>query len=355
MAISILAVVSALLAALGARAALQRSVARQLTLAAPPGVVEEGFVTLGGLEQWVSIRGERVTNPVLLVLHGGPGASYTVLTPDLRCWERFFTVVQWDRRGVGKTLGRHGRRGGAVTFERMQADCIELRAVLEQRFPGRPVVLLSSSAGTMVGLPLAATHPSLFAAYVAADFNPGLAACEAVSGPATRAWAKVNASASERRFLDRLGDQPTQWEVRRYQRLAMLRDRSAGPGRTLSAIFLPRMLRSPTHSWSDLRDLVRGLSSATHELFEQMVAFDAAAVAPALELPFVIVQGADDVQTPVTAARTYFDLVSAPTKQFLVLPGRGHMGAFVDPEAVLETLRGLVAAPRPATLLTHTG
>jgi hypothetical protein len=33
------------------------------------------FVSLGGLEQWISIRGEDRSNPVLHVVHGGPGEA----------------------------------------------------------------------------------------------------------------------------------------------------------------------------------------------------------------------------------------------------------------------------------------
>jgi pimeloyl-ACP methyl ester carboxylesterase len=42
---------------------------------------------------------------VLLVLHGGPGWPNAVFTLPLRSWEGHFTVVQWDHRGAGKTLG----------------------------------------------------------------------------------------------------------------------------------------------------------------------------------------------------------------------------------------------------------
>ena len=41
----------------------------------PNGIAESRYVRIGGIDQWVQIRGENTENPVLFVLHGGP-ASY---------------------------------------------------------------------------------------------------------------------------------------------------------------------------------------------------------------------------------------------------------------------------------------
>lgn len=61
-------------------------------------------VVLGDAEQWISIRGVDDSNPVLLYLHGGPGGS---ALPALRHYnhelEQYFTVVNWDQRGAGKS------------------------------------------------------------------------------------------------------------------------------------------------------------------------------------------------------------------------------------------------------------
>ena len=40
-------------------------------------VAEIKYLRLGGLDQWVMIRGERLTNPPLILLRGGPGFSDT--------------------------------------------------------------------------------------------------------------------------------------------------------------------------------------------------------------------------------------------------------------------------------------
>ena len=60
---------------------------------------------LGGSKQWVLIRGSNIKNPLLLFLHGGPGMPTMYLAHDFqRDLEQSFIVVQWDRRGAGKSF-----------------------------------------------------------------------------------------------------------------------------------------------------------------------------------------------------------------------------------------------------------
>lgn len=123
---------------------------------------ESSFIPLGGIEQWVSIRGEDPTNPALLLVHGGPGAPLSIFTPQLRAWERHFNVVQWDQRCAGKTYRRHGC--GELSFDLLASDGLQLAARLRERF-GR-VVLVGSSAGSIIALRMALEQPELFMAYV---------------------------------------------------------------------------------------------------------------------------------------------------------------------------------------------
>jgi pimeloyl-ACP methyl ester carboxylesterase len=68
------------------------------------GVQEQMVITLGGTRQAISIRGADRANPILVYVHGGPGAVEMPLAWTFeRPWEDFFTVVQWDQRGAGKS------------------------------------------------------------------------------------------------------------------------------------------------------------------------------------------------------------------------------------------------------------
>ena len=52
--------------------ALPQDLARQAPLARmPERVVVEMFVRIGGIEQWITIKGDDRNNPVVLFLHGG--------------------------------------------------------------------------------------------------------------------------------------------------------------------------------------------------------------------------------------------------------------------------------------------
>src|SRR4051794_7329902 len=99
------AVLTAPAAALAGYRGLRRAAhARRLRITTPRGIDEAGFVRIGGIDQWISVRGDDLSNPVILELHGGPGATNLPYAARTRAWERHFTLVRWDMRGAGKTF-----------------------------------------------------------------------------------------------------------------------------------------------------------------------------------------------------------------------------------------------------------
>ena len=71
------------------------------------GISESQYFEINNTQQYVLIRGHDVNNPVLLFLHGGPGASETSMLRKCNSeLEKHFTVVYWDQRNAGNSYDK---------------------------------------------------------------------------------------------------------------------------------------------------------------------------------------------------------------------------------------------------------
>src|SRR6266446_1283995 len=128
--------------------------ARTYAITTPNGIDEARYVEVGGLQQWITIRGEDRNNPVLLFLHGGPGdATNPWGYAGFRSWLKHFTVVQWDQRGAGRTLGKNGPSlAPTITIDRMAQEGIELTELLRKTLQKEKIVLVGHSWGSILGV-----------------------------------------------------------------------------------------------------------------------------------------------------------------------------------------------------------
>jgi pimeloyl-ACP methyl ester carboxylesterase len=127
-------------------------------------IEEASLIRIGGIEQWVTIRGDDRRNPVLLFLHGGPGDVQSPFVSTYAPYEKDFVLVQWDQRGAGRTFVKNGAAG--VTLEKLIADGIDLAEQLHRRFAAAPLILFGHSWGTIIASGMAQQRPELFTAYV---------------------------------------------------------------------------------------------------------------------------------------------------------------------------------------------
>ena len=148
--------------------ALRNRNAQDYAITDPNGIDEAKYVEVGGIEQWITIRGDDRKNPVLLLLHGGPGdATNPWGYAGFRSWLKYFTVVQWDQRGAGRTLGRNGPSlAPTITIDRMTQDGIELAELLRKALQKDKIVLVGHSFGSILGVFMVKARPDLFYAYV---------------------------------------------------------------------------------------------------------------------------------------------------------------------------------------------
>src|SRR6266487_1186826 len=137
-----------------------------LLVGLPGSIATLEQVTLGGSQQWITIRGKSAHNPVLLYLGiGGPGAGgFPASGMTLAPLENHFVVVNWDQPGTGKSY--NAVPIPTLTVERFVSDAHELTQLLRTRFHQEKIYVMGLSWGTILGIKLVQQYPDLFSAYI---------------------------------------------------------------------------------------------------------------------------------------------------------------------------------------------
>ncbi|HEV8364773.1 MAG TPA: alpha/beta hydrolase [Gemmatimonadaceae bacterium] len=308
----------------------------------PNGIDEGKYVTIGGIEQWITIRGEDRSNPVLLFLHGGPGdATNPWAYAALRAWLRKFTLVQWDQRGAGKTLGKNGRSlGSTITLERMVRDGIELTELLRKTLDQNKVILVGHSFGSILGVFMVKARPDLYHAFVGTGQVVDPARNYAVAYDELLNAAENAGELRAVRDLKEIGAPP--WKdgrgygvQRRWANIFEHADVFLGSVFGLA-------LAAPGYSARDVNDWLDGQSLSAEHLVPETSALEAQKLAGKFAVPVFVIQGAQDFTTPTSLARKFVSSISAPRKAFIPIEGGGHFAVFMKSDAFLAALAARV-------------
>ena len=316
--------------------------ARDYAVTTPNGIDEANYVKIGGLEQWITIRGEDRKNPVLLFLHGGPGdATNPWGYAGFRDWLKYFTVVQWDQRGAGRTFGRNGAAAAStITIERMVQDGVELSELLSKRLQKDKIVLVGHSWGSILGVFMAKKRPELFYAFVGTG---------QVADP-TRNYAVAHAALVERasregnsRALQELNEvgPPPYKDGKGFAVQRKWANLFEG-GDVFIASMLGFALTAPGYSPGDIHDWFEGQSVSAEHLVPQTSVLDPKLLGGEFALPVFVIQGAEDFTTPTSLAKTYLNSLHAPRKAFGTIGGAGHFAVFTKQDVFLKELKARV-------------
>lgn len=315
----------------------QRQRRRLLQIDGERAVREEGFCWIGGIEQWVTVRGHDHANPVMLIVHGGPGSPYTPFNSWIRRWEQEFTIAQWDQRGGGKTFIRAGNTAPALSLERLVDDGIELVEHLLGRF-GQQVLLVGSSVGSLTASIMVRRRPELFGGFIATNVL--------APDPHGERYRDLLASAQESnstkaiRTLERIGPDQHRWSPEdslAFSKLAIALSQDVPD--MVYDLMLPALMYDPTLTMRDIRAFDEAMTTSLQVLQPEYQDYDYAALGHEYAVPVTFVQGAGDRISPAGLARRYFEAISAPQKRFLTIAGAGHLVEFADRAQFLSVLR----------------
>jgi pimeloyl-ACP methyl ester carboxylesterase len=298
----------------------------------PNSIASLEKVRIGGVDQWLIIRGQDINKPVLLFLSGGPGASEAarVLRFNQEL-EKHFVVVIWEQRGCGKSYpSRHPTSD--LTVEQYAADIIELSDILRARFDEQKIYLVGHSWGAIIGVRAVQARPDLFHAYV------GTAQMVDVRETDQVIYAMVmehSRQAGDTKFVQTLEEQgeppylgksPIQPYATLFGREYAIYEASniKDPEYRRDGDILMLMLKQPEYGWLDRLYYLLGLMNTFNVVYPQLQEMDFRLDAPSLELPVYIVLGRHDMNNPYQIPEEYFNLLQAPTKQLDFFEDSGH-------------------------------
>ena len=313
-------------------------------------------VQLGGITQWIRIRGTSAANPVLLLMQQGPGFP---IINETRAWEQRlgleadFTVIYWDQRGTGLSalpLGREGRFG--ITPELMVSDTIALLELLRDRY-GRKPFIAGFSFGATYAARAAVLRPDLVAAIVGTGMDIDIPFAEHHMYHWALAEARKRGNQRAVRQLEKIGPPPhlgtKQFTTRARWVMnfggVIVGDTWNGQARTLAA----SLLRSPDYSPAAVLRTVRGVTSSLAALLPLLASTDLVTTVPRLDVPIILVQGRLDQVAPGAAAQRFYDALAAPSKQLIWFEHSAHTPQYEEPARFRDVLLTLRASDLAAT------
>lgn len=153
---------------LWARKAIQEHLKLSYSVQDSEGIEELFPLQVCGIEQWIHIRGRNRNNPVLLFVHGGPasgGGWIGTMDAVQRPWEDYFTVVQWDQRGMGKSDCVANEKTDA-SVDRIIEDANQVVRYLRRYLKQEKIFVLGHSWGSVTAMHMIKCHPDWYYAYV---------------------------------------------------------------------------------------------------------------------------------------------------------------------------------------------
>jgi proline iminopeptidase len=306
-------------------------------------------ITLGGVPQWLTIRGANESLPLLLFLHGGPGSPQTGAQHKYNAaLEQHYLVVNWDQRGAGKSYNPMIPKE-TMNVAQLIADAHELTLYLLERFGQSKLFLMGHSIGAMLGMLFSKQYPELVQAHVAINLpvhrkleeelsydyvleraeavnnRKAMAALKKIGPPVNGIYDSTEGLVVQRTWLTKLGGVT-------YRKNAML-------------ININYMLSSHLN-WREKLSFMKGFAFSADCLWNELCGINLFTLVPEVQVPVYIIMGRHD-RIVQNLSEQYFEVLQAPQKELIIFEKSGHLALFEEPqhfnELMIHKVRALAA------------
>lgn len=316
------------------------------------GVEFYGFLELGGIKQYVQIRGENRDNPVIVFVHGGPGFPITYLsTHHQQYLEDSFTLVNYDQRGSGRTYYENEHVNDELSPQVLEQDLDELVDYLCDTLEKEKVIIMGQSWGTVLGINYVKDKPEKVETYIGVgqviNFDEGkIYSAEKAMDTANEEDREIlKGSIDKFRETTSIGDV----DVENLESLILTSGKYLSSGKELSGLKQMWLgLTSPTMNLDDMKWFLKASSTEKIISLEKPLInymyydFDIYDFDGTYDVPIYFVQGTNDYITPTGMVEEYFNELDHGDKKMILQDAGGHTPFLDDPESFAAIIKDLL-------------
>jgi len=301
---------------------------------------------LGGLDQYLIIRGADTTKPVMLFLHGGPGSPEFSFMKEMNpSIENDFLMVYWEQRGSGKSFSEN-IPVESMTMEQMVSDTRDLSEMLCRRFNRDKIYLAGHSWGSLLGIKTAYQYPELYHAFIGIGQVAHQYRAEEVSFAWIREQAEQNQDDKALRkindmvFPDSLATS-AEWMNFLPAERKFVNKYGGGISHDIRSMWpvIKIVLKTKEYTPGDKIRFGRGSMFSLDKLWPDVMNTNLFNTIDSMEVPVFIFQGKYDYQTSYIVAKEFYEQLKAPEKAFYTFENAAHSPVFENPDRFNDILR----------------
>lgn len=303
----------------------------------------DGYVEVGGVSQYLNIRGENETAPVLLLVHGGPGFSDMAFTQHgfNHLLEKHFLVVTWDQRGTARSYSDTIPLD-SMTVEQIVRDGREVAQWLCRRFSRDRIFMRGHSWGGYLGMKIIERYPQCFYAYFALSPFVDFSLSEPISYQFVAAQAQKKGRQEAIKELEEIGPPPYADPGRALQVQRKWLDLYGGMvfgGGDSSARLFSLFSDIPGYSEHDYQKAGRGQEMTMSTLFEAGLTRSLFKEVKGVNVPVFMGVGRSDYLNCSAVTESYFRKLRAPQKELIWFERSAHFPQFSEAEKFQRVMK----------------
>ncbi len=297
----------------------------------------EEKILIGGISQSILTMYTDTRNPLLLIVHGGPGSPDRPLVLKYnKELANSFTVICWDQRCSGLSYTKDSKKVPLST-ELMLSDLKELVQYLLDKHKQSRLYLAGHSWGAYLGLRFANEYPQLLHYYI---------------GTGQGISSKIDEIEKYNFVLSRASELNDKKALNGLLSVGAPENGIYANNHDAAISFVGKLIHKyggyihPDNSFSmkeciseyishykfNIFSVIGGINYSVKNLTPKMKEHDVLPEICRLDVPVKLIFGRDDYICPVSTARDWFDSLSAESKKFAVIENAAHMVNFEKPE-----------------------